>query len=208
MIIGAGGFGREVIDVARAALHSGDERFELLGVVDDSPSDVNLMRLAALGIPYLGREGDFPFAPDRHSIVVAIGNPTTRARVAARFAARGITALTLVHPSATVGSQSFFGPGTIVCAGVQVSTNVLLGEHVHLNPAAVIGHDTVIGDMVSVNPGAVVSGDVVIAPGVLVGASSVVLQGLTLGAGSTVGAGACVTHDVGPECVVKGVPAR
>ena len=40
-----------------------------------------------------------------------------------------------------------------------MGTNVELGEHVHLNPHAVIGHDARLGDFVSVNPNATVSGE-------------------------------------------------
>jgi len=209
VIIGAGGFGRESTDVARAmSAATTPPPFELLGVLDSAPSDINLGRLTALGIAYLGKVEDFEFSPDRHAAVIGIGNPAARERVAARLAPTGVGYLTLVHPSATLGSASRLGKGVVICAGVQVSTNVTIGDHAHLNPGAIIGHDTTIGDFVSVNPGAVVSGDVTVSSGTLIGASSVVLQGLAIGRGALVGAGACVTRDVDAGRVVKGVPAR
>lgn len=201
VVVGAGGFGREALDVVEAV---GSHR--LLGVLDDSPSDLNLERLAARGIRYLGSVGQWTAAGDRAEYLIAIGSPAARERVAAQFA--GYTAATLVHPLAGVGSANVIGAGSIVCAGVQISTNVRIGRHVHLNPSAVVGHDTVIDDFVSVNPAATISGDVRVGQRVLVGAASVILQGLCVGADAVVGAAACVVRDVAPGATVKGVPAR
>lgn len=204
VIVGAGGFGREAVDVVLAL----PSQYELLGVIDDGPSAVNLERLAALGARYLGTEHDWLASGTRASYLVGIGSPAVRAGVAARFDAAGIPAATVVHPRAGLGSLTSIGAGSIVCAGAQVSTNVTLGRHVHLNPNSTIGHDTVLEDFASVDPGAVVSGEVVIGAGTLVGAGAVVLQQLTVGPSSVIGAAACVTRDVAPGLTVVGVPAR
>ena len=58
----------------------------------------------------------------------------------------------VVHPAATVGSAITLGEGVIVCAGAAISTNVRMGDHVHVNPNATIGHDAVLEPFVSVNP--------------------------------------------------------
>lgn len=74
-----------------------------------------------------------------------------------------------------------FGEGTVVCGGAVISTNVKVGDHVHINPSAVIGHDTTIDAFVSINPNATVSGDVHLQEACLIGAGAVILQGLTVG---------------------------
>lgn len=204
IVVGAGGFGREAIDVIRAL----GSAYELLGVVDGGPSAVNLERLDALGVDYLGTEDDWLASGRTASYVVGIGSPRVRALVAARLDAVGMTAAVIVHPRAGVGSAATIGAGSVICAGSQVSTNVTLGKHVHLNPNSTVGHDTVIGDFVSLNPGSIVSGDCVIGPGTLVGAGAVVLQQLTVGESSVIGAAACLTRDLGPGLTVVGVPAR
>jgi acyl-[acyl carrier protein]--UDP-N-acetylglucosamine O-acyltransferase len=67
-----------------------------------------------------------------------------------------------------------------VC-GVRITTNIAIGQHVHINLNATVGHDTSIGDFVSLNPLASISGDCVIEDDVLVGVGGIVLNGLRLG---------------------------
>ena len=208
VVVGAGGFGRETLDVIEAINEAGRARFDVLGVADDSPSEANVERLRARGYRVLGTIREVVEAHRAGVFAAAIGDPTVRRVVADRLAGAGWAAATLIHPAAVVGSAAEIREGTIVCAGVQVSTNVRIGRHVHLKPNATIGHDTRLASYVSVNPGAVISGDVDIEADVLVGAGAVVLQGLRIGASSTVGASSCLTKDLPPGAVAKGVPAR
>lgn len=209
VVIGAGGFGRETLGVVDAINDAGSQpRFELLGVLDDDPSELNMSRLAALGVRHLGTIAEWLEADARALFAVGVGSPTTRDSIARRFEERGHRAATLIDPRAHIGRASSAGSGSVVCAGVEISTNVTLGRHVHVNPHVTIGHDTLVGDCVSINPAATVSGDVTIEDRVLIGAAAVILQGLTVGAGSLVGAAACVVRDVPTSATVKGVPAR
>ncbi len=209
VVVGAGGFGRETLDVIEAINRTGAApTWEVVGVVDDAPAAVNLERLGARGYPHLGGVDAARDILATSAVAIGVGSPATRALLAARLTDAGARLATLVHPSAVVGSESTIGAGSIICAGVQVSTNVGLGLRVHLNPGAIIGHDAVLADDVSVNPGGIVSGDVSVGRGSLIGAGAVVLQGLTVGEDVVVGASACVTRDVQSRLVVKGVPAR
>ncbi|MBN8205352.1 NeuD/PglB/VioB family sugar acetyltransferase [Microbacterium esteraromaticum] len=208
VVVGAGGFGRETVDVVEAVI-SGGGGIALLGIVDANPREADLQQLSARGIAYLGTEEQWlPYAPTGSRFIVAIGNPRVRGAVADRLLEAGLHPITVIHPQAVIGSQATIGAGVVICAGVQVSTNVTLGDHVHLNPACIIGHDAELENCVSVNPGAIVSGNVRVRENTLLGAGSMVLQGLTIAAGTTVGAGACVTKDTRFGWTVAGVPAR
>lgn len=212
VIIGAGGFGRETLDVVEA-INAAAPTFDILGVIDDAPSALALERLAARGIAWLGGIDDW-LAQTRETqsrmalYLLCIGSPTVRARIDQRLQQAGLEAAIAVHPRATIGSVGSIAAGTVVCSGAEISTNVTLGRHNHINPKATIGHDSVLADYVSINPGAIVSGEVVIGTATLVGAGAVILQGLKLGERSVIGAGACVTRAVAVRATVKGVPAR
>lgn len=209
VVVGAGGFGRETLDVIEAINHAAAQPvWNIVGVVDDGPADFQLERLRDRGVAMLGGVEEYRRIALTARFVVAIGAPQVRARVAAELEEWGGRAATLVHPAAVVGSRVHIGAGVVVCGGVQVSTNVALSDHVHLNPGAIIGHDAVLASCVSVNPGAIVSGEVRVSRASLIGAGAVVLQNLSVGEGAVVGASACVTKDVPAAATVAGVPAR
>lgn len=210
VVIGAGGFGRETLDVVHAINSSAREpAYSVVGVIDPMPGPENLSRLRARGVDYLGSDDDWLAAGRPARYVVAIGDTRVRRRIDAKYQAAGrFRARPLVHPSAGIGSSAVPGDGSVICAGVQVSTNVSMGLHVQLNPNSTIGHDSVLGDFVSVNPGAIISGGVHLMEGALVGAGAVVLETLTVGSYARVGASACVVRDVSSGLTVKGVPAR
>lgn len=209
VVIGAGGFGRETIDVIEAHNRaSKGEPFNVLGVIDDSPSDLNLERLYRRGYQHLGGIDAYFEMPVSVNYFIGIGNPAAKAQMAEMCNAQGRIASSVAHPSASIGSETTFELGAVICGGVQISTNVQLGRHVHLNPGCIIGHDTRLEDFVSVNPGAIVSGDVHLSGQTLIGAGAVVLQGRHVGEGAIVGASACVTRDISPSMTVVGVPAR
>jgi sugar O-acyltransferase (sialic acid O-acetyltransferase NeuD family) len=204
VVVGAGGFGRETLDVAEA-MNREVARWDIIGVVDDAPSDLNLERLATRGVTYLGGLEDVPAGV---VVAIGVGSPSARRRLHEAIAAHGFDFATLIHPTAVLGSELRLNSGSVICAGVSVGTNVSLGRLTHLNPHAVIGHDTILGDHVSVNPNATVSGDCIIGDEVLIGAGAVVLNQLEVGARAVVGGAACVVGDVPPGVTVSGVPAR
>lgn len=208
VVVGASGFGRECLDVLEAMIEAGAD-VEILGVVDDGASDVNLRRLTERGAVFLGtRQEWFESAETGAEFVVGVGSPTIRRDIADDLESRGFHAFVAIHPSVTIGARTVVGEGSVICAGVTLSGNVRIAKHVHINPNATIGHDAELGEFASVNPGAVISGEVRVGSGSLIGAGAIVLQNLEVGEGSTVGAGAVVTKPVSRNETVTGVPAR
>lgn len=202
VIVGAGGFGREVLDVVEAINAAGDS-IEFVGFVDDG--EVDAERLGRRGALVIG--GSDAVATCDASYVIGIGTGDARRRLATKFDGLGPFAATLIHPAATIGGDTSLGAGSIVTAGARVTTNVRIGAHVQLHVNCTVGHDTQIADFVSVYPGATISGDVTLEPGVTVGTGANVLPGLTVGENAYVGAGAVVTRDVAPAATVVGSPA-
>jgi sugar O-acyltransferase (sialic acid O-acetyltransferase NeuD family) len=208
VIVGAGGFGREVLDVVEAMNSSGAE-IEFVGYVDDADASVPL--LDRRGAPYLGQVDALTGAgriAERAGFVIGIGAGEVRRRLDAILTNAGRAPLVLIHPMATVGGDCRIAEGCIVAAGARVTTNITLGRHTQLHVNSTVGHDSVLDDFVSVYPGATVSGNVHLGDDVTIGTGANVLPGVSVGAGAFVGAGAVVVTDVEPGVTVVGSPAR
>ena len=202
VIVGAGGFGRECLDIVQAINGHGGN-LDLVGYVDDEGGDPAW--LTRRGVACLG---SVEKAPDHAArFVIAIGSGQARSRIDQALTAAHMTSPVLIHPQATLGPDCVVAPGVILNAGARVTTNIRLGRHVHVHANATIGHDSIVHDHVSVFPGATVSGGVSLGERVSVGTGANVLPGVEVAAGAFVGAGAVVTRNVGPGLVVAGVPA-
>ena len=207
VIVGCGGFGREVFGTVGAVRAAGGA-WEVEGFVDDDPSPTDRAAVTALGARIVGTVAHLAARTDPVHAVIAIGGAAARRAVVERLAHAPVTFPVLVHPDATIGHPVSLGVGVVVAAGARLSTNVVVGAHVHVDQNATVGHDTVLHDFSRLNPQACVSGSVVVGAGALVGASATVLQGLRVGESATVGAGAVVTRSTPPDVVTTGVPAR
>lgn len=205
VVVGAGGFGREVVDLVRDVDRAGGG-LDLLGVVDDGSPDLPL--LERMGVRFLGTTAALDDLARDAYVVLAVGDPVARERLAGDLDRRGLESPVLVHPTAVVGSLVALGPGTVVAAHSSLTTNVVVGRHVHVDRACTVGHDAVLEDFVRLNPGAVVSGAVVLRRGSTLGTGAVTRQGVEVGAATFVGAGAAVVSDLPPGVVAVGVPAR
>lgn len=203
LIIGAGGHGRVLADLAFCLGR------QVLGFLD---SDAQLHGTVIDGIKVLG--GDECLAEhsaDAVSLVNGIGSiarPDLRRNVYMRLKGLGYQFEALCHPGATVGRSASFAQGAQVMAGSIVQNGARVGENAILNTGAIVEHDCVVGAHSHLAPGTVVCGDVRIGENCHIGVGAVVVQGLVVGDGALVAAGAVVVKDVPSGMRVAGVPAR
>ncbi len=199
-IIGAGGFGRETLNLYRDAGREG----EVAGfVVEDAygrPGEVvegkPVFAWSAIG--GWAREARF---------VGAIGS-AERGRLIAEAERLGFGFDTVVHPTVLAGPSVRIGEGCIVCAGTILTVQIDVGPHTIINLACTVGHDSTLGRLVTLSPGVNVSGHVAVEDGAFVGSGAVIIEKVRIGEGAIVGAGSVVTRDVPPRVVAVGVPAR
>jgi len=204
VILGAGGFGRGILDVVDA-LNERGPRVRMLGFIDPDPAA--LPPTARSGGAVIGADADLAAIAARY--VIGVATPGVRRRLDRMALAMGRSAArALVHPSCSLGGDGALGDGVVLTAGVRVASNVRMGRHTHVNLNSTVGHDAVLGDYVTVFPQVAISGHALLEEGVTMGTSSAVIPGVRIGAGATVGAGAVVIGDVAPGVTVAGVPAR
>ncbi|MGB3617668.1 MAG: NeuD/PglB/VioB family sugar acetyltransferase [Catalinimonas sp.] len=201
-IVGAGGFGREVLTCLIDA--RGWRARDLSGQVVFMIQDQDLHDSEVMGVPVRGLSA---FDPAHYEVVVAVGNPAVRRRVVEGLPPETHYA-TLVHPTAVLSRWVSLGAGTIVTAGVILTCGITVGRHAHLNLHASVGHDCRVGDYFTAAPGARLSGDCRVGDGVYLGTNASVRQGLSIAAGVTVGMGGVVVDDLNQAGVYVGCPAR
>ncbi len=109
-----------------------------------------------------------------------------------------------------------------ICDGVFIENDVRIGDRVTIKCGVQVWDGIEIEDDVFVGPNATFTNDpkprskqylaqyprTRIRQGASIGANATILPGVTIGRGAMVGAGAVVTHDVPPNAIVVGNPAR
>ncbi|RAJ73525.1 acetyltransferase EpsM [Chitinophaga dinghuensis] len=153
VIYGAGGHARVISSLIKNQLR------EVSCFFDDQESlQGNVMRY---------NKDAFPDA----EMIIAVGNNTTRQRLASEVAHEFGT---FVHPAATVDADTVLGEGTVVLAKAVIQANVKIGAHVIINAGAIVDHDAVIEDYVHIAPNACIGGGAHIEKGAVIGAGAVV----------------------------------
>jgi sugar O-acyltransferase (sialic acid O-acetyltransferase NeuD family) len=198
IVIGAGGFGREVSEWAQ------DSGLNVVGFADDDPDALQGFNY---GLPILG---PIEAVQNEESVafVVAVGEPATRRHLADRLEAVGGSLVSVIHPRAYVAKTAQIGHGCILAPYVQVSADATVGANTALSPFASIWHDAVVGSHCFFCPYGVVTGGVELGDGVFLGTHATVVPRISVGSGTRVAAGAVVTRDVGQGLLMIGMPAR
>jgi sugar O-acyltransferase (sialic acid O-acetyltransferase NeuD family) len=205
VLLGAGGHGREVLDIieAQAAAGSG-ETVRVLGFLSDYPVDEE--PLDRRGQRVLG---EIALLADLDAdYILAIGNGVARAAVDERVRHLGRRSLSARHPDAVHAATARSGDGLVMAAGSSLGGRAVVGARVHLNTNAAVAADTRLGNDVTVSPGAVIGRGAEVGDGVFVGAGALVAEGVRVGPDTMIGAGAIVTTDVGGSATMVGSPAR
>ena len=203
IIVGAGGFGREMYGAAREAVGYGAE-FDIKGFLDARADALD----GFSGYPpVIGDPSTYVPQPD-DVFVTALGSIAARRRCAETLEARGGVFIPVVHRSASLGSNVVVGAGTFIAHNVTLTADVTVGRHACVFHGTSIGHDTVLGDYAHVYAQCAIGGAVRIGAGAAVFPGSQVVPRRTLGDGSVVGIGSVVLLNVAPGQTVFGNPAK
>lgn len=197
VIVGAGGFGREVFALIDKDI------FEVAGFIDN----VNDTRLPA---PVLGDDSIIPYLKSRQisHVCIAIGNMQVRRKLFDIVRKAGLLLPSVIHKSATVLTSIPTGKGIIAYPGVIVMNDCSIGEGVLLNSGVTLGHDVSIGDFSNINPGAHVAGHVKIGQNTMIGIGASIRENINIGNRVIAGAGSVIINNVPDDTIVYGVPAK
>lgn len=202
IIVGAGGLGREVVDIVQTLPKGG---WREVAFVDDAvPAGKTVHGVRVLG----DRTLLSGMSPDEVEVCIAVGDPVVRKTLVADIASRGLSFATLIDSTALVRPTVSLGCGVIIGACTFLSCDASIGDHAVVNPGALIGHDVVIGSYAVIGGGAALSGGSRVGEGSLIGASAALLHNTVVGDWCTVAMGARVFAAVMDGQTVLGNPAR
>ncbi len=202
IIVGAGGHGRVVLDILRAA-----EEFTPVGFLD---ANAGLHGRQVDGLEVLGDLSVLERLKYQGvtGAIVAIGDNHIRRTYAEDITNLGLNLINAIHPSANIAATAHIGKNVVIAAGAVVCAHCQIGNSTVLNTGCIVDHESIIANSAHICPGAKLAGRVTVDSGAFVGIGATIIQNVRIGTDAVVGAGAVVIKEVPPGVTVVGVPAR
>ncbi len=204
IIVGAGGFGREIYSWLEDVPGNGN-KWQCIGFLDDNPKALEGYNY---DLKIIGSIRDYQPRTD-DLLVMGIAAPIPeKLKIISNLRSKGGRFISLIHPSVSIGKNVRIGDGCVICRNVILTCDISIGDFVTINLISTIGHDVSIGDGCTLHPFVALSGFSKLGRGVLIGTNACLLPGARIGDFATVGAGAVVVKDVEAQTTVVGVPAK
>lgn len=202
VILGAGGFGREVLSQLKDTCHS----YNILGFIDDTPE---LKGATVSGIPVLGGIDKLKYSIQPFNVVIAIGNSNARKKIYEDIKMNSnLTFPNIIMDGVKISDSVRMGQGCIICYSNILTVDIEIGDFVVINLDCTVGHDAKLLDYVTLYPSVNVSGNVTIGQLTEVGTGVNIIQGKMIGEKTIIGAGSVVIQNLPDNCTAVGAPAK
>ena len=203
IIIGAGGFALEVIDLIES-INSIKEKYTIIGLLDDKKKDFILK-----SYNIIGKVSDYKKF-SQHLFVIAIANPEIRQSIYSELVNNKITLPNLIHPNTEISNHAIYDDNSaiIINYATQISAKAKIGRAVIIDSKSYIGHETELRSFVTIYPGVYISGKNIIYEKAEIGLGSRIIQGLSVGSNTIIGAGSTVISNIDVNVVAVGNPCK
>ena len=202
-IYGAGGLGREVLELA-GMINSAQKRWDGYVFVDDADITEVIHGCRVLKLNELNKYASV----DNCEVVIAVGEPHVRALLWNKIKNMGLQLATLIHPNVHIPESTNIAEGVVICSNAFISCDVRIHENAYIQPMAAVGHDSVIGAHTVLSIFSSIAGGCRIGSESYLAMSVPVKEGLSVGNSSIVGMGAVVLRDIPDNVIALGNPAR
>ncbi|KND60773.1 N-acetylglutamate synthase [Candidatus Burkholderia verschuerenii] len=202
LIVGAGGWGRQVLDMMQRTPGYGDA-WTPTGFLDTRAHMLDGFgyALKVVGDP-------LTYAPgDDEIFVAAIGDPRARQRFVQPLLDRGARFMNIglePYDNSTIR----LGHGAVSEHHTRIGVDTHIGDFANIHTQSVIGHDVRIGRFAQISAMVFIGGNARIGDFALINPHATIVPGIEIGEGATVGAGAVVVKNVPAGATVFGNPAR
>lgn len=209
-IVGAGGFGREVMPLVEALLKNinHDNEYRVFFVQEEKGTSLNVNNY-----PIMTTEEFFSYPAENKFFNIAIANSEIRKRIAEKMIENGIKPFRITAMNSIELGPNIIGEGAILCPFTTITANATIGKFFHANIYSYVAHDCIIGDYVTFAPNVHCNGNVIIEDHAYVGTGVIIREGtpnkpLIIGKGAILGMGAVITKSVPAFETVIGNPAQ
>lgn len=203
LIVGAGGFGREVLQYA-LNMQTVKNRWDFIGFLDDNLNVLNKFNKSHLIVDTI--ENYQPKNNDE--VICAIGDSETRYIIVKKLIEKGVVFTNIIHPTAIISTEARIGYGLIICTNAYIGPDSYVSDFVIVNDLAIVGHDAILKSFSTIGPHCNVMGNVMIGEKAYLGGSSCILPGVKIGNNAKVGAGSVVIKNIKDGVTVFGNPAK
>lgn len=202
IIIGAGGMGRTMYDLARESKGYGIE-YDIHGFIDDNTSALDSFEnYPPLIAPIQGYQ-----PKDNEIFICSIGGPA-RKKCMEEIISKGGNFLTMIHSTARIGTNVLIGEGSIIGAFTTIGADAKIGKYNLIQSYSVIGHDSIIGDWNRIDTHVTLVGGTIVHNEANIHTSAMISHNVTIEDNSRVAACSFVIRKVKAGTTVMGNPAK
>lgn len=202
IIIGAGGMGRTMYDLARESIGY-DTQYDVRGFIDDNTSALDKFEnYPPVIAPIQG------YQPKENEIFICSIGGTVRKKCMEEIISKGGEFLTMIHSTARIGTNVQIGEGTIVGAFTTIGADAKVGKYNLIQSYTVIGHDSMLGDWNRIDTHVTLVGGTVVHNEADIHTSAMISHNVTIENNARVAACSFVIRRVKEGTTVMGNPAK
>jgi len=199
----AGGFGKEVKDIASRLIVAGANWASVV-FVDDTVRESE--RYGSQVVPFDRLLSSGALSSGR--FVIANGEPKVREKLYSRLESVGAQFASVLDASSLISPTAKLARGVIIAPFCSISSCALLLENSSVNTMSIIGHDVTVGRHAVVSSMVNLGGGCVIGESSYVGMGALVKEGSRIGSNTIIGMGSVVYDDIPDGVIALGNPAR
>ena len=204
-IYGAGGLGREVLELARI-VQERENRWEKIFFCDDVVADGEFVD----GAPsYTFETIKKEYANTEIEFAVGVGEPFVRKALREKIENAGYElCLPIIHPNTQIASNCTLDRGVLIQTYSYVSVGAHVKKNAYLQDYTTMGHDAVFGQDSIISHGSSLMGCSEVGDCTYMAINVSMRDHVKIGSGVIVGMGTLITKDIPDDIVVVGQPAR
>ena len=203
IIVGAGGFGRELVHLSKECLGFGDD-FTVVGFIDDTVEDLKNDQCYP---PVLGTI-ESHHIKENQVFVCSISDVRARLEVISCLLKKGATFINLVHKTARIAETAKLGIGCVFGPLVSLGADVVIGDFCLFQTGVIVGHDVEIYANSRVDNYSILVAGAKLMKNTTVHSNAVINSNVVVGEGAVVGACSFVIRNVLADTTVFGNPAK